>query len=402
MTYQTYLVGGAVRDRLMGIQPKDTDYVVVGGSPEIMLEQGFEQVGADFPVFLHPQTGDEYALARAERKTGVGYHGFTIEWQGVSLEQDLSRRDLTCNAIAQDAAGNIIDPFGGQNDITSGILRHVSDAFADDPVRVLRVARFAARYGWQIAPETMTLMQHMVASGELTNLTGERVLLELQKALVSAHPRIFFDVLLEVGALEVVFPEVDALVSALENPEHHPEGNAYEHTMLVLTQAAVFSNDFNVRFAALVHDFGKGITPTELLPAHHGHDKNGVSIVEAFCERLRVARKTRQVAIAATRWHMAMHRLDEMRPAKIISMLRDINALKVREMAEVLYLVGCADTRGRLGAHDANVDALERILHIRDAVASVRFADVFPQGERNPQRIQSMMLEAQIRAVKEV
>ena len=310
---KTYLCGGAVRDMLMGLEPKDRDYVVVGSSPSDMLAAGFSQVGADFPVFLHPETGDEYALARREKKTGTGYLGFTSEFGvDVTLEEDLGRRDLTINSMAleEDPSDRfwgyrLHDPFNGEDDLDDKVLRHTSNAFEEDPVRVLRLARFRARLGseWTVAPETVSLVASMAKRGVLNELTAERVWKELSRALMEPHPRLFFDTLLECDALHVLFPEVYRLKTALEARRWHPEGDAYEHTMLVLTQAANKWFDMEARLACLVHDFGKGLTRRDQLPKHYGHEMSGVAVAKSFCDRLTVPSKMRDRAMKTTRYH---------------------------------------------------------------------------------------------------
>jgi tRNA nucleotidyltransferase (CCA-adding enzyme) len=415
---QKFLVGGAVRDMLMGLNPKDKDYVIVGSSPEEMLAAGFSQVGADFPVFLHPETGDEYALARREKKTGSGYLGFTSEFgKDVTLEQDLSRRDLTINSMSmqhmedteffvEGDEGNfaVYDPFGGLTDLQNKVLRHTSDAFSEDPVRVLRLARFRARLGseWTVAPETVTLISQMAKTGVLNELTAERVWKELSRALLELHPRLFFDTLLECDALHVLFPEVYRLKTALESRRWHPEGDAYEHTMLVLTQAANFGRDLDIMLAALVHDFGKGITPRDKLPKHYGHDVNGVPVVEAFCNRLTVPVKMRDAAMAATRYHMNMHKLRDLNAKTFVKMFDDMGAKNDPRKVTVLYWVGICDERGRLGSENVDVSHLSYLLDVWKAVQNVRFADVFPNGETNVSKIKDGLYRAKVQAVAKV
>ena len=401
---KTYLVGGAVRDMMMGKTPKDLDYVVVGSTEQEMVSAGFEQVGADFPVFLHPETGDEYALARREKKTGTGYLGFTSEFgTDVTLEEDLGRRDLTVNSMAYEPSGygGYIDPFNGEDDLQNKVLRHTSDAFAEDPVRVLRLARFRARLGadWTVAPETVALVSQMAKRGVLSELTAERVWKELSRAMMEPHPRLFFDTLLETDALHVVFPEVYKLLTALESRRWHPEGNAYEHTMLVLTQAALFEFDLESRFAALVHDFGKGLTRFEDLPKHHGHDVRGVAVVEAFANRLTVPAKMRDRAMKATRYHMYMHKLDTLNPKTFVKMFDDMGALNDPESVNVLLRVGMCDERGRLGYENNPVDQLNSLLDKFDAYKSVKFADVFPDGQTDVNKIKQAMYRVRTRAV---
>jgi len=403
-----YLVGGAVRDMLMGLEPKDRDYVVVGSSPSDMLAAGFSQVGADFPVFLHPETGDEYALARREKKTGTGYLGFTSDFgTDVTLEEDLSRRDLTINSMAfeaeEDNPGHYLvhDFFGGKTDLQNKVLRHTSDAFAEDPVRVLRLARFRARYGseWTVAPETQQLVAKMAKKGVLAELTAERVWKELGRALMEPHARLFFDTLLGCDALNAVFPEIFKLVTAPEPRLYHPEGNSYEHTMLVLTQAVKHDFDLETRFACLVHDFGKGLTPADRLPNHHGHEVVGVPVVEQFCFNLTVPARMRENAVKASRYHMYMHLLEELNNKTLVRMFMDTGAFNHPDFIDVLYRVGVCDTRGRLGAEESSVASLSR-LHVAYAAArATRFVDVFPAGETNVTKIKEGMYRARIKNV---
>lgn len=403
---KTYLVGGAVRDILMGVEPQDCDYVVVGSTPEQMIVNGFEQVGADFPVFLNA-SGDEYALARREKKTGTGYLGFESEFGvDVTLEDDLSRRDLTINSIAydMDGYGGYIDPFNGQLDIENKILRHTSEAFQEDPVRVLRVARFRARFGseWKVAQETKELIHVMAKKGVLDELTPERVWKEMSRALMEDHPRLFFDTLLECDALQVVFPEIYRLKTALESRRWHPEGDAYEHTMLVLTQSAEFDFPLEIRFAALVHDFGKGITPRNELPKHYGHDVKGVKVVEEFSNRICVPAKMRDRAMKATRYHMYLHKLDKINPKTYVKMFDDMGALNDTHSVTVLYCVGVCDERGRLGSENNKWDHLKQLTESFHAYQDVKFADVFPDGETNGNKIKEGMRKARVAAIKKI
>lgn len=404
-----FLVGGAVRDMLMGLEPKDKDYVVVGSSVDEMLAAGFSRVGADFPVFLHPENGDEYALARREKKTGTGYLGFTSEFGvDVTLEEDLSRRDLTINSMAMEAEEDnpgvylVHDYFDGKDDLAAKVLRHTSNAFAEDPVRVLRLARFRARLGadWTVAPETVALISQMAKKGVLNELTAERVWKELSRALMEENPRLFFDTLLECDALHVLFPEVYRLKTALESRRWHPEGDAYEHTMLVLTQAANKWFDLEARLACLVHDFGKGLTPRDKLPKHFGHDVSGVPVTESFCNRLSVPAKMRDRAMKTTRYHMRMHDLDKLNSSTFVKMFMDMDAFRDPEVVFLLWSVGVCDHNGRLGSENEDTDHLFKLLEVWNRVKSVKFADVFPNGETNTQRIKDGMFKARVRAVK--
>lgn len=413
---KTYLVGGAVRDVLMGLEPKDRDYVVVGSSPEEMLSAGFEKVGADFPVFLHPETGDEYALARREKKTGTGYLGFTSEFSpDVTLEEDLGRRDLTINSIAMERMEDteffvegdeghfaVFDPHGGKDDLTAKVLRHTSNAFEEDPVRVLRLARFRARLGadWTVAPETVALVSQMAKRGVLSELNAERVWKELSRALMEETPRLFFDTLLECDALHVLFPEVYRLKTALEARRWHPEGDAYEHTMLVLTQAAESNFDLETRLACLVHDFGKGLTPRDKLPKHHGHEVSGVPVTESFCNRLTVPSKMRERVMKTTRYHMHMHRLDDMNAKTFVKMFMEMDAFRDPEVVLLLWAVGVCDHNGRLGAEDEPTEHLMKVRQVFERVRQVKFADVFPNGETNTNKIKDGLFKARAQAVK--
>lgn len=413
-----YLCGGAVRDMMMGVEPKDKDYVIVGSSPEEMLAAGFSQVGADFPVFLHPETGDEYALARREKKTGSGYLGFTSEFgKDVTLEEDLGRRDLTINSMSmqhmedteffvEGDGGNfaVYDPFGGMTDLQNKVLRHTSDAFAEDPVRVLRLARFRARLGaeWTVAPETVALISQMAKSGVLNELNAERVWKEMSRALMETHPRLFFDTLLETDALHVIFPEVYRLKTALESRRWHPEGDAYEHTMLVIMQAAKFQCDLDIMVATLTHDFGKGITPRDKLPKHYGHDVKGVPIVKEFCDRLSIPVKIRDSAMSACRYHMYMHKLEDLNAKTFVKMFDDMGAKNDPRKVIVLYWVGICDERGRQGSENSNVSHLGYLLNIWKAVQKVRFGGVFPNGETNVNKIKDGLFKAKTKAVATV
>ena len=404
---KTYLVGGAVRDIFMGLQPKDIDFVVVGSSTEEMLADGFEKVGADFPVFL--KMGSEYALARREKKTGTGYLGFTSEFgPDVTLEEDLGRRDLTINSMAigencgpVDPLESLVDPYNGLSDIKNRILRHTSDAFAEDPVRVLRLARFRARLGaeWTVAPETQKLVARMAKKGVLNELTAERVWKELSRALMEPYARLFFDTLLECDALRAVFPEVFRLVMTPEPRVFHPEGNAYEHTMLVLTQAVLNGYDLETRFACLVHDFGKTVTPFDMLPNHHGHEVVGVPVVEDFCKRLTVPSRMRETSVKVSRYHMYMHLMEELNNKTLVRMFMDAGAFNHPEFVDVLYRVGVCDTRGRKGAEESSVAALARLHVAWDAARATRFVDVFPEGETNVNKIKEGLYRARIRNV---
>ncbi|MEI7247897.1 multifunctional CCA addition/repair protein [Pectobacterium carotovorum] len=348
-----YLVGGAVRDSLLGLPVTEKDWVVVGATPENLLTQGYQQVGKDFPVFLHPVSRDEYALARTERKSGKGYTGFVCHAApDVTLEQDLLRRDLTINAIARTEQGNLIDPYHGRRDLENRLLRHVSDAFSEDPLRVLRVARFAARFahlGFQIAEETMALMQKMAHEGELAYLTPERVWKETEKALGTSSPDVYFQVLRDCGALAVLFPEIDNLYGVPAPAKWHPEIDTGIHTMMTVAMAARLSPEIDVRFATLCHDLGKGLTPPELWPRHHGHGPAGVKLVEALCQRLRVPNPIRDLAKLVAEYHDLVHTVQVLQPKTLLKLFDAIDVWRKPQRLEQLALTSEADARGRAG-----------------------------------------------------
>ncbi|MEF9676752.1 multifunctional CCA addition/repair protein [Pectobacterium aroidearum] len=351
-----YLVGGAVRDSLLGLPVTEKDWVVVGATPEDLLTQGYQQVGKDFPVFLHPVSHDEYALARTERKSGKGYTGFVCHAApDVTLEQDLLRRDLTINAIARTEQGDLIDPYHGRRDLENHVLRHVSDAFSEDPLRVLRVARFAARFahlGFQIAEETMALMQKMAHEGELAYLTPERVWKETEKALGTSSPDVYFQVLRDCGALAVLFPEIDNLYGVPAPAKWHPEIDTGIHTMMTVAMAARLSPEIDVRFATLCHDLGKGLTPPELWPRHHGHGPAGVKLVEALCQRLRVPNPIRDLAKLVAEYHDLIHTVQVLQPKTLLKLFDAIDVWRKPQRLEQLALTSEADARGRAGFED--------------------------------------------------
>ncbi|AVT60162.1 multifunctional CCA addition/repair protein [Pectobacterium versatile] len=348
-----YLVGGAVRDSLLGLPVTEKDWVVVGATPENLLAQGYQQVGKDFPVFLHPVSRDEYALARTERKSGKGYTGFICHAApDVTLEQDLLRRDLTINAIARTERGDLIDPYNGRRDLENRLLRHVSDAFSEDPLRVLRVARFAARFahlGFQIAEETMALMQKMAHEGELAYLTPERVWKETEKALGTSSPDVYFQVLRDCGALAVLFPEIDNLYGVPAPAKWHPEIDTGIHTMMTVAMAARLSPEIDVRFATLCHDLGKGLTPPELWPRHLGHGPAGVKLVEALCQRLRVPNPIRDLAKLVAEYHDLVHTVQVLQPKTLLKLFDAIDVWRKPQRLEQLALTSEADARGRAG-----------------------------------------------------
>ena len=350
---EVYLVGGAVRDELLGLPVRERDWCVVGATPDTLIDLGYRQVGKDFPVFLHPQSGEEYALARTERKTGTGYHGFSFETSpDVSIEEDLGRRDLTINAIARDLDGRIIDPYNGVGDIRARQLRHVSDAFAEDPVRVLRVARFAARFfglGFHVANKTLQKMRDMVEAGEVHELVPDRVWKETQTALSGDNPQVFFTVLRDCGALNVVFPEVDALFGIPQPAKWHPEIDCGVHAMMVLEQASRLSDSPEVRFAALVHDLGKAMTPKAHLPKHPGHEKRSVRLVNALSSRMPVPVAYRELGVLVAEFHAHCHRAFELRPTTILRVLQRVDAFRRPDRFERFLLACEADARGRTG-----------------------------------------------------
>ena len=354
---QIYVVGGAVRDELLGRPVADHDYVVVGASPQAMLDQGFRPVGKDFPVFLHPATHEEYALARTERKTGHGYHGFTFNAApDVTLDEDLGRRDLTINAMARAPDGTLIDPYCGQRDLEAGILRHVGPAFAEDPVRILRVARFAARFpDFLVAPETLDLMRRMVADGEVDHLVAERVWQELARGLMESRPSRMFMVLRECGALARLLPEVEALFGVPQRADYHPEIDTGVHTLMVVDESAHRSFVLPVRFAALTHDLGKATTPADILPRHFGHEARSVDLVARLCERLRVPHDSRDLALLTARYHGDIHRAAELRPATLVTLLERTDALRRPERFTWLLQACQCDYNGRQGWADRPV-----------------------------------------------
>ena len=400
---QIYLVGGAVRDDLLGRPVVDRDHVVVGAMPDELLALGYKPVGKDFPVFLHPRSGEEYALARTERKTGRGYHGFVFQADAtVTLEQDLARRDLTINAIAQDEHGTLTDPYHGVRDIEARVLRHVSDAFVEDPVRVLRVARFAARFaplGFTVADETMTLMQQMVRDGEVDHLVPERVWAETRKALTEPQPSAFVRVLRDCGALAVLFPEIDALYGVPQRAEFHPEIDTGVHLEMVLDAAARLApgNDI-VGFCALVHDLGKALTPVDELPRHVGHEHRGVAPLRALAERLKVPTEHAALAEQVCREHLNAHRAFELKPATVLKLLSALDALR-RPVRLELFLAACeADKRGRLGHESDAYPQADYLREARAAAASVDAAAFVEQGLVGP-AIGEAMNAARVEAI---
>ena len=401
---RTYLVGGAVRDELLGLDVTDRDWVVVGSTPDAMLSAGYKAVGKDFPVFLHPQTHEEYALARVERKTGTGYHGFAFDTDSsVTLEEDLGRRDLTINAIARSSSGEIIDPYNGKADLNKRVLRHVSDAFIEDPVRVLRVARFMARFanlGFTVADETLSLMQSMVSNGEVNHLVAERVWQEMHGGLTSKTPRAFFDTLRECGALAVVLPEVDALYGVPQKAKWHPEIDCYIHTMMVLEQSALLSDQVTVRFAALCHDLGKATTPKELLPAHHHHEERGAAITEALCARLRIPKSPRDLAILSAKYHTHCHRAFELKTTTLTDTLKALDVKRKPERFAEFLQVCEADKRGRLGFEHDDYPQHEFMADAARVFTDVDTGEIAKQTN-DKSRIADEVRMAQVNALKQ-
>lgn len=379
-----YLVGGAVRDKLLNYPFSERDWVVVGATPDELIHKGFQQVGSDFPVFLHPETKEEYALARTERKSGVGYKGFQFFADtSVTLEQDLSRRDLTINAIAEDSDGNLIDPYNGQKDLNEKTLRHVSEAFVEDPLRVLRVARFAARYqhlGFTIAAETLSLMTEITASGELQYLTAERVWVETEKALRERSPRTYIEVLRQCNALKVLFPELERLFGVAQRADYHPEIDTGIHVLMALDQATALDNDTATRFAVLVHDLGKGITPKDVLPKHTGHEERGVQLVNDLCDRLKVPNRYRDLAVSVSRYHLLCHKAPTLRPKTILKILNGVGAL--RQPEKLAQFIRCceSDARGRLGFENTTYKSGIWLTKVFNAIQTIDNKEFIQQG----------------------
>ena len=385
---KTYLVGGAVRDQLLNYPVKEKDWVVVGATVKQMLELGYQQVGKDFPVFLHPETKDEHALARTERNTAPGYKGFEVYASAdVTLEEDLIRRDLTINAIALDENHNIIDPYNGMADIKSKILRHVSPAFSEDPVRILRVARFAARYqhlGFEIAEETMRLMQDMIEAGEVNALVAERVWQEFHKALCERNPEAFIQVLRECNALKIILPEIDALFGIPQPLEYHPEIDTGIHTLMVLHQATLLSNNPATRFAALCHDLGKALTAKENWPSHHGHEAKGVKPVQQLCKRLRIPNEYKDLAVLTAEFHLHIHRAFEIKKSTLLKTIEQLDGLRKPDRYEQILIACTADIRGRTGYENQSypqADYFRKALKIIKNIDIQAFKDAGLQGK---------------------
>lgn len=379
---ETYLVGGAVRDQLLGLPVKDHDYVVVGATPEQMVDLGFLPVGNDFPVFLHPETKHEYALARTERKTAKGYQGFQFNTSpDVTLEQDLMRRDLTINAMAQDEQGHIIDPFGGQQDLADKVLRHASPAFAEDPVRVLRIARFMSRLahlGFEVHPDTLTLMKHLVSEGEIEALVPERVWQEIKKSLNQQTPSAFFMALRACGALKILLPEIDCLFGIPQTKMWHPEVDTGLHAMLAIDQAKDCDND--VAFAVMVHDLGKGITPKETLPSHRGHEAAGLPLVKNVCRRFKVPNHYKKLALLVCQWHLHAHTIMELRPETIEKLFSRLDGYRRPQLVEKFVQACQADATGRWGEQFQTYPQADWIRQLFQAARTVNKQPLFDQG----------------------
>ncbi len=400
---KAYLVGGAVRDQLLNFPVKERDWVVIGETPKQMLDKGFKAVGKNFPVFLHPNTHEEYALARTERKTAPGYKGFVVHADpNVTLEQDLIRRDLTINAIAMLPDGQVIDPYDGQADIHVKLLRHISPAFSEDPVRVLRVARFAARYahlGFSIAPETMNLMREMVNNGEIDSLVPERVWAETHKALTELTPTTYFTTLKECGALACIFPEIQQLFGVPQPERYHPEIDTGVHCLLSLEQAALLTPSPLVRFAVLTHDLGKGVTPKEKWPSHRGHEKEGLPILKSLCQRLRVPNHFAKLAAQVMEYHTHCHRIFELRPATLVDTLAAIGAFKPDSNLSDFVLACEADAKGRTGLEKNDYPQADFCLSAQRAGLSVDTSEIMQRNLQGPE-IGQAIRELRIKAVK--
>ena len=405
-----YLVGGAVRDQLLGLPVKDRDWIVVGADPATLLSLGYQQVGKDFPVFLNPKTKEEYALARTERKSSTGYTGFICDFSPtITLEQDLIRRDLTINAMAQSEDGEIIDPYGGKQDLENRILRHISPAFSEDPLRVLRVARFAARYhslGFKIASETLALMAELAQSGELPHLTAERVWLETEKALNEKNPEIYFETLHKTGALSVLFSEIDALHGVPNPVKHHPEVDSFIHTMLVLKQAVNLTennpilNKSAVRFAAICHDLGKALTPQNILPHHYGHEQAGIKPTRSLCKRLKVPSYFQELAELTCEFHTHIHKAFELRAETVITLFNRFDVWRKSQRFQEFLQVCLADTRGRTGFENKDYPQIDYINQLLHAANEVDVQQVIADGFEK-QAIKNELTKRRILAVKQ-
>ena len=407
---KVYLVGGAVRDQLLGLPVKDRDWIVVGAVPATLLSLGYQQVGKDFPVFINPKTKEEYALARTERKSSAGYTGFICDFSPtITLEQDLIRRDLTINAMAQSEEGKIIDPYGGKQDLENRILRHISPAFSEDPLRVLRVARFAARYhslGFKIASETLSLMTELAQSGELQHLTAERVWLETEKALNEKNPEIYFETLHKTGALRVLFPEINALYGVPNPAKHHPEVDSFVHTMLVLKQAVNLTennpilNKSAVRFAAICHDLGKALTPQNILPHHYGHEQAGIKPTRSLCKRLKVPSYYQELAELTCEFHTHIHKASELRAETVITLFNRFDVWRKPQRFQEFLQVCLADTRGRTGFENKDYPQIDYINQLLQAANEVDVQQIIADGFEK-QEIRNELTKRRILAVKQ-
>jgi tRNA nucleotidyltransferase (CCA-adding enzyme) len=394
---QVFLVGGAIRDKLLNLSSKDKDWVIVGSSPDEMLSKGYTQVGQDFPVFLHPNTQEEYALARTERKQGKGYTGFICDSSNsVTLEEDLIRRDLTINAMAQAEDGSLIDPYGGQKDLDKKLLRHVSPAFTEDPLRVLRVARFAARFkhlGFSIAEETMELMKQITNTGELDHLVAERVCQETTRALGEASPQTFFEVLRKIGALKVLFPEIDALFGIPQPEKHHPEIDCGIHTMMVLEQASKLSENTAIRFASLTHDLGKALSDPANLPHHYGHEKTGLKQIKALCKRFRFPNSFKELALLVSEYHTHIHKALELKPQTSLKVLKQCDAFRRPDRFEAILTCAKADSRGRTGFEMINYPQADYFLELLKNAQAIQIKLLVKQGYKGKELGEKIDLE---------
>ncbi|MGA9574265.1 MAG: multifunctional CCA addition/repair protein [Lysobacterales bacterium] len=403
MKTSTYLVGGAVRDELLGLRPKERDWVVVGSTPEEMLKKGFKQVGASFPVFLHPKDGEEYALARTEKKHGHGYHGFSVDFHSnVTLEEDLHRRDLTINAIARDENGHLIDPYDGQRDLQQKVLRHVSGAFVEDPLRVLRVARFAAKlapFGFRVHESTLALMAEITQSGELGHLAPERIWREIESAMTTPRPSEFVSVLRQCGALQALLPEVNKLFGVPQPEKYHPEIDTGTHLLLALDNAAKLSRGkANIVFAVLLHDLGKGLTPSREWPAHRGHEAAGLPLVDAVCGRFRVPNAVHDLARKVCAKHLKCHRILEARPLTVLRMLERLDVFRQPELLPDFVIACESDYRGRKGLRDRPYPQGEYLQQAYRVAAGIRARDLDLEGLSGPQVGESLR-QARIEAI---
>ncbi len=403
---EIYQVGGCVRDEIIQQKPKDIDYVVTGANPDILLKAGLIQVGSGFPCFIDTKTKQEYALARTEKKIGTGYQGFSCNFDSnISLQQDLERRDLTINAIAKDNQGNYIDPFNGIHDIKEKILRHTSLAFKEDPLRVLRVARFAARYhdiGFTIASETIALMQEISLSGELTSLTPERVWQETEKALGEESPHIFFEVLRKTKALEYIFPELERLFGIPQPEKHHPEIDTGIHTIMALKRASALTQNTEIRFSVLTHDLGKGVTPKEILPSHRGHEKAGVPIIANMCKRLRIPNKYKEIAIKISEFHLHCHKAFELKASTILKLIMNIDGLRKPELFEK-FLISCqADAQGRKGLENQPYPQADYLRLCLTTLKKLNITDIIQDKKLKPADIQAAINTRRIDSIKTI